>query len=176
MDMNIGSRTMYKLNKQQMDFIKEEIKKKYIIPDIKETVRIIGEKIFEDVMYACPIDKGLLWEELKSNGLQFTEENDKYGFMIQVDEARVPYAWIVEYGTFSMIHAHGPHNPKNPVRRWKAKSDHGRNPNATLPFIRASFYKNEPFVNTYLARKFGPGTVKFRFSELKDTDIHSVLV
>ena len=52
-----------------------------------------------------------------------------------------PYAASVEYGTQSMIEAHGEHSPNNPVTDWAAKRKRGAMDDQQMPYLRPAMEK-----------------------------------
>lgn len=53
----------------------------------------------------------------------------------------VNYAGYVEFGTPMMEAAHGRHNPKNPVKTWKAKRKRAASDDQQMPYLRPAYYE-----------------------------------
>lgn len=52
-----------------------------------------------------------------------------------------PYAVNIEYGTQSMIEAHGEHSVNHPVTNWEAKRKRGAFDEQQMPFLRPAVEK-----------------------------------
>lgn len=61
----------------------------------------------------------------------------------------VNYAEYVEFGTDRMIKAHGEHDPRNPVKSWKAKRKRGAYDLQQMPYLRPAFYEANDKLNTW---------------------------
>jgi len=94
--------------------------------------------------YFCPEDSGDLKKSIKGevNGNEIiVGSNSKY-------------AAHVEYGTERMILAHGPHDPLNPVKNWKAKSDRGdQGTPQQMPFLRPAQYITQKNISKFIPKK-----------------------
>jgi len=64
------------------------------------------------------------------------------------------YAPYVEFGTKTMINAHGEHNPKKPVKEWEAKTKRGDSGTPQqMPFLRPAAYIIQKTINKMLPKK-----------------------
>lgn len=108
----------------------------------KQINRAVLKAAFDMQRYAkriCPVETGLLKSKIK-----FRIEKGRL-----ILGAYTDYASYVEFGTPRMIKAHGVHDPKSPVKSWKAQ----RKRNARgqmMPFIRPALHM---FVNVFLPRR-----------------------
>ena len=109
--------------------INSEIKKEETIRRLKKCLFDGMLKMQELAILHCPVDKGILAGSIHLEPMM--PEESLYTLW-----ARANYATAIEFGTSAMIAAHGPHDPKNPVTRWKAKTDRGGGPEQTMPFFR----------------------------------------
>jgi HK97 gp10 family phage protein len=67
-------------------------------------------------------------------------EPDGAGYIVGTNN--IPYAKYVEFGTASMVAAHGEHDPENPVTDWDAKRKRG-GVGQTLPFLRNALFEKK---------------------------------
>jgi len=106
--------------KQLDDIVKTNVEKASFIME-SEAVR------------RCPTETGALKNSIY-------KENTDYTATIG---SPLDYAEDVEYGTKTMIKAHGEHDPKHPVTKWKAKTKRGGGTSQTMPFLRPALFKGE---------------------------------
>lgn len=104
--------------------------------------RAVLKAAFDTSRYAkkiCPVDTGRLRASIK-----FRIEKGRL-----ILGAYTDYASYVEFGTPMMVKAHGPHDPKSPVKSWKALKKRG-GMGQMMPFIRPAIHM---FVNVFLPRR-----------------------
>lgn len=108
----------------------------------KAIERAVLKAGFDALAYSkriCPVDTGRLKNSLR---MEFKE-----GMFIL--KTPLAYASFVEYGTPSMIKAHGRHDPKSPVKEWSASKKRGAT-GQMMPFVRPALHQ---FLNVFLPRR-----------------------
>ena len=114
---------------------------------------ILGEGILYDIAatnhaYAkqdCPVKTGEL-----QRSIRYTIDPDKKAIIVGSDS---PYCEFIEYGTGPMERAHGPHDPKHPVRDWEAKRKTGKNMLAQMPFLRPAAFRTQKFIDKFIPKR-----------------------
>jgi hypothetical protein len=112
------------------------------IEDYKKVLYLSMSKMENLAKKRCPVDFGLLRASINLNPRSF-------GAKEYTLSDGVKYGYLVEYGTSTMIRAHGEHDPENPVTDWEAKRK--RNGfGQTLPFFRPALLEvNKIWVNKF---------------------------
>lgn len=95
-----------------------------------------GNILKQEMIIRCPIEYGPMVSSIEKELKQ-----DE----VAVGTNNIPYASFVEYGTWSMVNAHGAHLPENPVTTWEALRKRNEvGTGQTMPFARsASFFSEE---------------------------------
>jgi hypothetical protein len=95
-----------------------------------------GNILKQEMIIRCPIEYGPMVASIEKEIKQDEVAIGTHG---------IPYASFVEYGTYSMINAHGAHLPENPVTTWEALRKRNEvGTGQTMPFARsASFFTEE---------------------------------
>ena len=92
----------------------------------------------------CPEDKGDMKDSIHGKVIGNT-------IVVGTD---IEYGPMVEFGTDTMINAHGEHNPKNPVTEWAAKTKRGDSGTPQqMPFLRPAAYIVQKTINKMLPKK-----------------------
>lgn len=99
-----------------------------------------GDILKLEMINRCPKEYGTMVASI---------EKEKSPDEVAVGTHGIPYASYVEYGTGSMINAHGMHIPEAPVEEWEAlrkRNEIGQG--QTMPFARSSdFFTEEERMN-----------------------------
>lgn len=93
----------------------------------------IGYIIEGEAILHAPVESG----RLRASITHKVEENT-----VTIGTFGIPYAVWVEYGTGSMVAAHGAHDPKNPVTTWEALEKRG-GAGQTMPFLRPAMFSKK---------------------------------
>lgn len=114
--------------------------------------RALNKAMFDihaEMVKTCPAVTGRLRNSIRVHGA---------GNKITLS-ANTDYAEDVEYGTIRMERAHGKHDPENPVKTWKAKTERGAGETAQMmPFLRPALHKG--------VRKFIPQRLREELGKL----------
>jgi len=89
----------------------------------------------------CPVETGKLKHSIRGvvEGNKITIGSD------------VRYAEAVEMGTARMVAAHGPHDPKHPVKSWEAKRRRGDTTSLQqMPFLRPAAFLTAEAMKDYI--------------------------
>jgi len=92
----------------------------------------------------CPVKSGRL-----RNSITYAVDGNK----VEIGTIGVDYASFVEYGTKSMVNAHGEHDPLNPVTDWEALRERGGS-RQTMPFLRTAAFESENDFKKILRKYF----------------------
>lgn len=108
-----------------------------------EYVKFALEEAIVDVV---PVDNGTLKGSIKVYV-------DGEGLKVEM----LDYWKHVEFGTKSMIAAHGEHDPNNPITTWKAQRER-QAVGQTMPFLRNTLYHKLPSILQDGASRYLPGS------------------
>lgn len=104
----------------------------------------IGYLIEWHAIRRCPVLTG----NMRSKITHAVEED-----AVRIGTVGVPYAAYVEYGTVTMIAAHGPHDPNNPVTDWEALRKRGA-VGQTMPFLAPAVFTAQPKIDELMRATF----------------------
>lgn len=97
--------------------------------EAKKVLYLSMKKMEQLAKIRAPVDTGIL-----RRSINLTPKFEGAELYTLADGTE--YGVHVEFGTPSMIQAHGEHDPKNPVTDWEAKRKRGGGAGQTLPFMR----------------------------------------
>ena len=101
---------------------------------IQMALEQVGVMLEETARMRCPKETGRLAESIY---------HKVEGNRVTIGTKGVPYAAFVEFGTSSMVSAHGPHDPTGPVTSWEAKTKRGDISLSTMPFLRTAAFEKD---------------------------------